>query len=107
MTRRRPMVRIGDLIPDAARDLGLEPELRRSRAMATFDRLVAERVPSVAGACRVIRIDNGVVVIEADAPIVAQELRLRAPELEAAFAATPAGAGTTGLRVVVRRVGLA
>ena len=32
-TRKRPMVRLGDLIPDAARALGLEEELRRSRAM--------------------------------------------------------------------------
>ena len=34
--RRRPMVRLGDLIPDAARALGLEDELRLSRAIATF-----------------------------------------------------------------------
>ena len=39
--------------PDAARGLGLEDELRLSRAMATFERLVAERVPAAAGACRV------------------------------------------------------
>ena len=43
------MVRIGDLIPDAARGLGLEDELRLSRAMATFEALVAERVPAAAG----------------------------------------------------------
>lgn len=103
--RRRPMVRIGDLLPDAARGLGLEPELRLSRAMATFEQLVGERVPAAAGACRVIRIDGFVVVVEADAPIVAQELRLRAPELLAAFAATPAGGGARELRVIVGRPG--
>ena len=103
--RRRPMVRIGDLLPDAARGLGLEPELRLSRAMATFEQLVGERVPAAAGACRVIRIDGFVVVVEADAPIVAQELRLRAPELLAAFAATPAGGGARELRVIVGRSG--
>ena len=43
--RKRPMVRLGDLIPDAARALGLDDELRRSRAMATFEAIVAERVP--------------------------------------------------------------
>jgi predicted nucleic acid-binding Zn ribbon protein len=99
------MVRIGDLLPDAARGLGLEPELRLSRAMATFEQLVGERVPAAAGACRVIRIDGFVVVVEADAPIVAQELRLRAPELLAAFAATPAGGGARELRVIVGRPG--
>lgn len=101
--RRRPMVRIGDLLPDAARGLGLEDELRLSRAMATFEGLVGERVPAAAGACRVIRIDGFAAVVEADAPIVAQELRLRAPELLAAFRATPAGLGLTELRVVVAR----
>lgn len=100
--RRRPMVRLGDLLPDAARGLGLEDELRLARAMATFERIVAERVPAAAGACRVIRIDGFVVTAEADAPIVAQELRLRGPELVAAFGASPAGVGVRDLRVVVR-----
>ena len=97
------MVRIGDLLPEAARGLGLEDELRLSRAMATFEGLVGERVPAAAGACRVIRIEGFAVIVEADAPIVAQELRLRAPERLAAFAATPAGLGATELRVVVGR----
>jgi hypothetical protein len=100
------MVRIGELIPDAARELGLDEELRRSRAMATFDRVVAERVPGVVGACRVIRVDGGTVVVEADAPIVAQELQLRRPELERAFAATPAGAGVREIRITNRRAGV-
>ena len=106
-SRRRPMVRIGELMPETARALGLDDDLRLARAITTFEAIVAERVPAAAGACRVTRLDGPTLDVEADAPIVAQELRLRAPELEAAFAATPAGAGTTGLRVVVRRVGLA
>ena len=97
------MVRIGELLPDAARGLGLEDELRLSRAMATFDQLIGERVPGAAGACRVARVDGGTLVVEADAPIVAQELRLRAPELLAAFVASPAGAGIRDLRIVVAR----
>jgi len=97
------MIRLGDLLPDAARGLGLEDELRLSRAMATFEKLVAERVPAAAGACRVIRIDGFAVIAEADAPIVAQELRLRGPELLAAFIATPAGAGVRDVRIVVAR----
>jgi len=97
------MTRIGDLLPDAARGLGLEDELRLSRAMATFEAIVAERVPAAAGACRVIRLDGFDLVVEADAPIVAQELRLRGPELLAAFVATPAGAGVRDVRIVVAR----
>ncbi|MBA2719109.1 MAG: DUF721 domain-containing protein [Chloroflexi bacterium] len=104
-SRRRPMVRIGHLLPDAARGLGLEDELRLARAMATFEQLVGERVPAAAGACRVTRIEGFAIVVEADAPIVAQELRLRGPELLAAFAATPAGVGARDLRVVVARAG--
>ena len=99
------MTRIGDLLPDAARGLGLEDELRLSRAMATFERIVAERVPAASGACRVTRIEGFAIVVEADAPIVAQELRLRASELMAAFAASPAGGGARELRVVVGRPG--
>jgi hypothetical protein len=98
------MIRIGDLLPDAARGLGLEDELRLSRAMATFDQLIGERVPGAAGDCRAVRVDGATLVVEATAPIVAQELRLRAPELLAAFAATPAGAGIRELRIVVARV---
>jgi hypothetical protein len=99
------MTRIGDLLPDAARGLGLEDELRLSRAMATFEALVAERVPPAAGACRVVRIDGFALIVEADAPIVAQEIRLRATELLTAFAASPAGIGARELRVHVRSGG--
>ena len=101
-SRRRPMTRIGDLLPDAARGLGLEGELRLSRAIATFDGLIGERVPAVAGDCRVVRLDGGTLVVEADAPIVAQELRLRSRELLVAFAAAPGGVGAREIRLHVR-----
>ena len=103
--RRGPMTRIGELLPDAARGLGLEDELRLSRTMATFDRLVAERVPTVAGACHVERIDGDTIVVEAMAPIVAQELRLHVPELLTALSGSRGGAGIREIRVVVGRAG--
>jgi Dna[CI] antecedent, DciA len=99
------MTRIGDLLPDAARGLGLEEELRLSRAMATFEAIVAERVPAAAGSCRVLRLDGFDLVVEADAPIVAQELGLRSGELLTAFAASPAGVGARNLRIHVRHGG--
>ncbi len=105
--RRRPMQRIGDLIPEAARRLGLEEELRLARAIATFDAIVAERSPAASGACRLQRIDGFALVVEADAPIVAQELRLRSPELLAAFGAAPGGHRATELRIRVRPGGRA
>jgi hypothetical protein len=97
------MERLGDLIPDVARRLGLEDELRRSRAMATFDALVAERAPAAHGFCRAVRIDGFALHVEADAPIVAQELRLREPELLEALAGAPGGVGLRELRVHVRQ----
>ncbi len=104
-TRRRPMTRLGDLIPDAARQLGLEDELRLARAIATFEAIVAERVPAAVGACRVVSLAGFAIDVETDAPIVAQELRLRSIELMDAFAAAPGGVGVHDLRVHVRRGG--
>lgn len=103
--RRRTMARIGDLIPEAAARLGLADELRRARAVATFDAIVAERVPAAHGACRALRVDGEALVVEADAPIVAQELRLHARRLVEAFRAAPAGAPVSEIRVTVRRPG--
>ena len=100
--RRGPMSRIGDLIPSAAARLGLADELRRARAVATFDAIVAERAPAAHGACRALRIEGVVLVVEADAPIVAQELRLHARQLLEAFRSAPAGGPVTELRVTVR-----
>jgi len=99
--RRGPMSRIGDLIPDAAARLGLADELRRARTVATFDAIVAERVPAAHGACRALRVDGGTLVVEADAPIVAQELRLHVRVLVEAFRTAPAGAPIDEIRVTV------
>ena len=52
-----------------------------------------------------IRLEGFAIDVEADAPIVAQEIRLRSGELLTAFAATPGGIGVRDLRVHVRRGG--
>ncbi len=97
--RRRRPDRIGDLLPEAARQLGLEDELRLARAIATWDALVAEHVPPAAGACRLLRLEPGAIVVAVDEPIVAAELRMRAVELLDAFAAAPGGARVQFLRL--------
>jgi predicted nucleic acid-binding Zn ribbon protein len=99
--RRRRPDRVGDLLPDAARALGLEPELRLARAITTWDALVAERVPPAVGSCRLVRLEPDTVVVAATEPIVAAELRMRALELLEAFAAAPGGARARFLRVVI------
>lgn len=97
--RRRRPDRIGDLLPEAARQLGLEEELRLARAIATWDVLVAEHVPPAAGACRLVRLEPDALVVAADEPIVAAELRMRATELLDAFAAAPGGTRVRFLRL--------
>lgn len=87
---RRKMTRIGDLLPQAAREFGLEDELELANAAAAWLRLIAERVPAAAGECRLIGLSQGVATVQADEAIVAQEIRLRTPELLAALrGATP------------------
>jgi hypothetical protein len=44
-------------------------------------------------------------VVEADAPIVAQELRLRSPEILAALAGAPGGVSAREIRFRVRHEG--
>ena len=98
--RRGRPDRIGDLLPEAARALGLEDELRLARAIATWDAIVAERVPPAVGACRLVRLEPDALVVAAGEPIVAAELRMRATELLAAFAAAPGGRRVQFLRLV-------
>ena len=98
--RRRPQ-RIGDLLPVAARELGLERELQLARASATWDALIAERVPPAVGACRLVALEPGRLVVQADEPIVASELRLRALELLTAFAGAPGGTRAAELRITI------
>jgi hypothetical protein len=102
--RRRPVRRVGELLPDAARALGLEDELRWARAAGAWQALMAEWLPGAAGGSRPVRLDiGGTLVVEAAAPMIGQELRLREDELLDAFARQPGGLRATRLRVVVTR----
>jgi hypothetical protein len=101
--RKRPMRRLSDLLPEVALQLGLDEELRLSRAMASWERLVQELVPAAAGATAVLEIRPPALVVSATDPIVAQELRLRADDLLAAFATAPGGLRLLELRPVVSR----
>ena len=100
---RRPMRRIGDLIPEAARALGLEEELRLARAASTFAAILAERAPAVAGRARLVRIAGEAVLVEVDHPLVAQEVHLRATELLEALAAAPGGVRAAEIRTIAAR----
>jgi hypothetical protein len=99
---RLPMQRIGELIPAAARHLGLEEELRTARARTTWDAIVGERVPAATGESRLVGIDGSDLLVEADTPIVGQELRMRSMDLLTAFRGSPGGFPATALRIRVR-----
>lgn len=101
--RTRPPRRVGELLPGMASQLGLDDEFRLARAMASWQRLVAERVPAAAGATEVLEIAHGTMVVSAREPIVAQEIRLRTAELLDGFRIAPGGIAVRELRVVVRR----
>jgi hypothetical protein len=104
LPRRRPVRRVGDLLPEAARALGLEEQLRWARTTVAWDRLVQARIPAAAGGSRPVRLErDGTLVVEASAPIIGQELRLRADELLAAYAEMADGIRAGSLRVVVGR----
>ena len=99
---RLPMQRIGELIPAAARRLGLEDELRTARARSIWEAIVGERVPAATGESRLVGLDGPALLVEVDSPMVGQELRLRSAELLAAFRAAPGGMPATSLRIRVR-----
>lgn len=99
---RRSMQRLGDLLPSAARALGLEEELALARAMNAWTRIAADLIPEAASACRLVSIDRGTAIIEADEPIVAQEIRLRSLELVGALRTN--GVSVREVRAAVRHV---
>ncbi len=97
------MRRVSDMLPEAARQLGLEDQLRLARACATFDAIVAERVPVAVGSARLLRVSGAALIVEVDHPLVGQEIRLRSTELLEAFAMAPGGGRVEGLRIVGTR----
>ena len=101
---RRPVRRVGDLLPDAARELGLAEQLRWALAAVAWDDVVAALVPGAAGGSRPVRVEgDATLVVEVMAPVVGQELRIRADEILGAFAERPGGIRADRLRVVVGR----
>jgi predicted nucleic acid-binding Zn ribbon protein len=101
-SRRRPMKRVGDVLPDVAAQLGIDRELKSGRQMAAWQRIVAERVPAAAGSSTLLSVQPPALVVSAPSPILAQELRLRQAELLEAFAHSPEGQRMIELRVVIR-----
>jgi predicted nucleic acid-binding Zn ribbon protein len=101
---RRPVSRIGELLPEAARELGITEQLRWALAGAAWEEVVGERVPGAAGGSRPVRVEgHGTLVVEAASAVIGQELRIRAEELLEAFGERQGGIRAERLRVVVGR----
>jgi hypothetical protein len=107
MTAKRQPVRIGDMLPKLAADIGIDNELRLARQMSGWERLVEEHVPAARGTSKLLAVQAPALVVSATDNVVAQELRLRQAELLSAFARLPEGAHLLELRVVVRPAGRA
>ncbi len=60
-------------------------------------------MPGAAGSSHLLTLEDGGLVVAADDAAVAQELRLRAPELLEALGRAPAVGNLRGIRIVVRR----
>ncbi len=101
--RKRPVHRLGDLLPGIASQLGLDEELKAARAMASWSRLTEELVPAAAGASRLLEVRPPALLVTADDAPTAQELRLHSAELLDAFASAPGGQRLLELQVIVRR----
>jgi predicted nucleic acid-binding Zn ribbon protein len=101
---RRPVRRVGELLPEAARELGITEQLRWALAGVAWDEVVGERVPGAAGGSRPVRVEgHGTLIVEAASPVIGQELQIRAEELLEAFGERPGGIRADRLRVVVGR----
>jgi len=102
-TRKRPVHRLGDLLPGIATQLGLDEELEAARGVASWTRIVEEQVPAASNASRLLEVRPPILIVSADDAPTAQELRLRSVELLDAFASAPGGQRLLELQVLVRR----
>lgn len=103
--RRRPMRRIGDLLPGLTGALGLSPELRAAERLIAWERVVVAVVPAAATETTLLRDEPGGLVVAVTDAALAQEIRLHAPMLLSAWAAEPLGGTRASLDVVVRPAG--
>lgn len=90
---------LAGLLPDAARALGLEEELRFARTMGAFSDLLGEMAPHLVAGSHLVAIERGRLIVEASNSIAAQELHLRGAEIARAFSERPEGERSIGVTV--------
>ena len=62
---RRPMRRVGDMLPKIAADIGIESELRMARQMTAWERLVEEHLPAARGTSKLLAVQPPALVVSA------------------------------------------
>lgn len=72
MTRPRPASRVGDVLPGVLTDLRLSAPLAAQRAAELFPAVAGERLSRH---LRAVAVEDGVLVLEAEAPVWAAEAR--------------------------------
>lgn len=98
-TRKGRPEGLAELLPEAARALGFEEELRFARTMGVFSDLLREVAPHLAPVSHLVAIERGRLIVEARNPVAAQELHLRGAGLARAFSERPGGERSIGLTV--------
>ena len=89
-SRKRPLRRLGDLLPGLASQLGIDEELRAARGLSSWQRIVEERVPVASGASDLLEVRPPALIVSADDAATAQELRLHsAPPARYRLAGAP------------------
>ncbi len=91
----------GDVLRRTAKSLGLEPAVRLVDAREAWESIVGS---SLAKASRVVSFRGGVLVVSAEHPLVAQEIRMRRGEILAALG-RHAGTPPVRLQVIIRPKG--
>ena len=96
------MQRLSELLPDAVKALGISDELTAATREGSWEAIVEAIVPAAAGHCALVEVRLPQLIVRADDPATAQELRLHGSELLAAFGTGASTDPPTELRVVVR-----
>lgn len=104
-TRKGRLEDLAGLLPEAARALGLEEELRFARRMGAFSDLLRDVAPHLAPVSHLVAIERSRLIVEAQNPVAAQELHLRGAELARAFGERPDGERSIGLTVRIATPG--
>ena len=96
---------ISSLIPEAARALGFEAELELSQQANVFTSVLQGIAAHLAKKCRLVGMERGRLIVEADDRAAAQELHLRGTEIASAYTQHKEGSRALGVSVRLSNFG--